>query len=332
MKLVNNTSAVTHFYPVNLLEEELRAALIVKKTYALGDDGKLTDVDVEPLPLVPDILATDFGQFHGEIFFRKRGADVCVLGTARFETPVREATVRLEVGAWHHELRLVGDRRWVRGANGQPVASSPATFSEMPLSYERAFGGAAKVNGEDVAWPDNPVGRGYFDTPEEALGKPLPNIELPTPRAAEPRWDVRPSVAGWGPYPMFWGLRGSRAVTVDQKSGQILEIKPELFNHAHPDLILETLEPGAPVRITGMRARPITLAVPRECPHVAVRVGEKRFEAWGELDGLFVWVDAARVVVTWRARFRYAVRTEELREAVLTFAEPPAPETTRGKV
>ena len=44
----------------------------------------------------------------------------------------------------------------------------------------------------------------------------------------------------------------------------IAEIKPELFNHAHPDLILETLAPGAPVRITGMRARPITLAVPRE--------------------------------------------------------------------
>ena len=51
-----------------------------------------------------------------------------------------------------------------------------------------------KVNGEEVPWPDNPLGRGYCEAPEEALGKALPNIQsIATP--ANPRWDARPPVA-----------------------------------------------------------------------------------------------------------------------------------------
>jgi hypothetical protein len=188
----------------------------------------------------------------------------------------------------------------------------------MPLCYERAFGGTAKVNGEDVPWPDNPIGRGYCESRDEVLGKALPNIESDSARADAP-WSARPPVAGWGPYPMYWGMRASRAVKLDQKTGAILDIAPELFNHAHPDLILERVEPGCPVRIVGVRPQPIAFDVPTERPRVDVRVGESQSEAWGELDGLFIWIDAGRVVVTWRARFRYAVRPEELRQAVLTF-------------
>jgi hypothetical protein len=80
MNLVNNTGAAAHLYSVNLLEPELRATVIVKKTYALGDDGRLAEAS-DPLPLVPDHLPTDFAVFHGELYFRKRGVDVCALGT-----------------------------------------------------------------------------------------------------------------------------------------------------------------------------------------------------------------------------------------------------------
>ena len=48
---------------------------------------------------------------------------------------------------------------------------------------------------------------------------------------------------------------------------------------------------------------------------------QKVSEAFGELDGLFLWTDANRVVVTWRARFHYAFRPEEIRRATLSFVQ-----------
>ena len=320
MKLVNRTGAVAYLQGVNLLEPELRAAVIIKKTYRLGPDGALATAE-DPLPLVPDQLVTGFGQFHGEVFFRKRGVDLCVLGTARFDKRVTHARLRLEVGRWRHELSLIGDRVWTKKrGGGELVPSAPAPFKEMPVSYARAYGGSTEVNKEEVPYPDNPMGRGYYETPEQALGKPLPNIE-PLNAPAEPRWDTRIPVAGWGPYPMFWGLRARKAVKAHPETGKILDVSPELFNHAHPDLILERIEPGSPVRSLGLRPAPLSFTVPRERPRVEVRVGSTVSEAFGELDGLFLWADALRVVVTWRARFRYPVRSEELRGAELTFVE-----------
>ncbi len=319
MRLTNETGAAAYLYKVNLLEPDLRVVAIVKKTYALDPDGLLAAAE-EPLPLIVDQLVTEHGCFHGEIFFRKRGIDICVLGTARFETPVRHARVRIDVGPWNHELKLIGDRVWTRDHSGTLVPTAPAPFQEMPISYARAFGGVAQVNGEDVPLPDNPLGRGYYESAEDAIGKPLPNIE-PANWSAACRWNTRIPVAGWAPYPMYWGLRASRAVKVEPKSGEILDVSTELFNHAHPDLILDRLEPGTPVRVTGLRKAPIVLVVPRERPRVECHVGEKVSEAFGEIDGLFLWTEATRVVVTWRARFRYAFRPEEIRRATLSFVQ-----------
>jgi hypothetical protein len=319
MRLSNSTGAVAHLHTVDLFEPELRAAVIIKKTYAVAPDGQLRAAD-DPLPLVADQQVTDYGHFHGEVFFRKRGVDVCVLGTARLAWPAKRARVRLEIGAWHHELRLTGDRFWARDRGGAVVPTAAEPFQEMVVSYSRAFGGVAQAKGEDIAWPDNPIGRGYYESPDEAVGKPLPNIESVI-QAADVRWDARVPVAGWGPYPMYWGLRASRAVQTDRKTGEILDISPELFNHAHPDLIVDRVDPGTPVRVIGMRPDPITIVLPRERPHVAVHVGSVVSEAVGEIDGVFMWLDADRLVITWRARFRYPVRHEEIRRASLTFME-----------
>src|SRR5256885_848322 len=111
MELINTTDAVSYLFPVNLLEPEIRAAVIVKKTYAL-DDGSRVHRAKDRMPLIPDRLDNDYGAFHGEIFFRKRGVDVCVLGSAYFERPVRRARVRITHGPWRHELQITGDRVW----------------------------------------------------------------------------------------------------------------------------------------------------------------------------------------------------------------------------
>jgi hypothetical protein len=318
MELVNATPAIAHLFPVNLLEPEIRAAVIVKKTYALDASFRVEPED-DAMPLVLDRLANDYGVFHGEIFFRKRGVDVCVLGTARFERPVRRANVRLEIGSNRHELRLIGDRVWERLPSGALGASGPQPFNEMPLSYARAYGGATEIDGEEVAWPDNPTGRGYYESPKAAVGRPLPNIEPVNWSGSA--WNDRIPVAGWAPYPMFWGLRPRGAVKVDERTGELLDLTPEIFNNAHPDLIVDDLDAAAPLRITGMLPHPIAVQLPRERPAVSVAVGTETFDALGDLDGVFLWLDARRLVLTWRVRFRYPVRTEQVRRARLSFVE-----------
>lgn len=66
------------------------------------------------------------------------------------------------------ELYVIGDRTW-----GLIGPSDPAPFTEMPVTFERAFGGEG--------FAPNPVGRGV--KPVIADGKkvhPLPNVEDPT--------------------------------------------------------------------------------------------------------------------------------------------------------
>ena len=196
MRLLNDTGASAVLHVVNLLEPELRAAVIVKKTYALTTHGTLTPAD-DPMPIVPDQLITDFGHFHGELFFRKRGVDLCVLGTVRLDSPVARTQVRLEWKGGGHSLRVTGDRVWTRTRSGDLIPSAPAPFREMPLSYARAYGGVTEVDGEDVPWPDNPVGLGYYETAHLALGKPLPNVE-PVNHPGSQDWRTRVPVAGWG--------------------------------------------------------------------------------------------------------------------------------------
>lgn len=46
--------------------------MIIKATFDLGADGQLRPA-ADPFPFVLDQLKTPFGEFHGELFFKKRG-------------------------------------------------------------------------------------------------------------------------------------------------------------------------------------------------------------------------------------------------------------------
>jgi hypothetical protein len=302
----------------DLLEPPLAAVVVVKATFDLADDGTLRPSE-HAMPLVPDILQTPFGEIHGELYFKKRGLDLCVLGTVRRSEPVTTARVRLSVGsAFCHELVVSGDRYWLPSAWRSGLKpSSPRTFTEMPLGYGRAFGGAAEFNGLGAPYPDNPLGLGYYLKAEQAEGSRLPNIE----DATEPpllRWDERPKVAGWGPYPSYWGLRATANVEVDPENYVVTRVDPGIFNHAHPDLVLDPLPPGTPIRIEGLHEAPISLRVPRAPAEVTVTIGERTHQVTAPIDGIFIWADAAKVVITQRARFSYEFRAGEIRRAAVT--------------
>ncbi len=95
-----------------------------------------------------------------------------VVGSAM--APNGKAVTSLEVTAsimdQTKKLRAIGDRYWVGGISG---ATQPIPYTEMPITWDRAFGGKKHKS--------NPLGKG-IDKVATPLGEPmvaLPNIELP---------------------------------------------------------------------------------------------------------------------------------------------------------
>lgn len=317
MLLVNETPFHVIHQVADLLDVRLAAVVIVKSTFDLcGGDRLLSSA--EQVPLVADIAETPFGVFHGEHYFKKRGADLCVLGSVRRQEPVTSAHVRLRVGpSWAQELLVVGDRVWLPGASpGELRAGPPRPFTQLPLGYEYAYGGAAEYNGEAAPYPENPVGRGFYHEAAQAEGKPLPNIE----GAAGPpvrTWADRPPVAGWGPYPSYWGLRAATCVEVDRERSVVTRIDPGVNNHAHPDLVFDALPPRCPIRIEGLHDAPIAFTMPEPPAAVEIVLGGVSGPVPAPIDGVFVWADAGKVVFTQRARFDYEFRPEEVRRVAV---------------
>lgn len=91
--------------------------------------------------------------------------------------PVRHLPVRFSVGPVRGDFRVFGERYWYHGENGL-AASLPESFTRMPLTPNRAFGGAGH--------PKNPQGKGYGAEAvlENAGRAPLPNIERMLPPIA----------------------------------------------------------------------------------------------------------------------------------------------------
>jgi hypothetical protein len=288
------------------------ATLVVKATLERNDRGRLVPAG-EQMPFVEDMLETPFGIFHTDSFVGKEGIDVCVLGTVRTESPVRDGQVLLTAQALRSELRLVGKRRWSPGGT-RLVPTPPEPFTELPLAYTRAYGGATEHDDETHVWTDNPAGIGYYLSEEKALGQPLPEIELGQgPPVRE--WSDQPQVAGWGPYPCFWGIRAREGIDVSEVTAEnpVPRFKARLNNNAHPALVTSQLPAGSDIRIRGMRPRDIVFVVPDVRPVAEVTAGQQRSQVEGRLDGAFVWVDADRLTLTYRAHFTYPYRSEERR-------------------
>ncbi|MCA9710413.1 MAG: DUF2169 domain-containing protein [Myxococcales bacterium] len=316
MKLDNESTFDAKVQVADLMKDELRGAVIVKSTFDIHPDGRLT-VSEEPMPLVLDRLETPFGEFHGELFFRKQGADVCLLGSVRRKTPVTQARLRVVVGDRVDELVVWGDRFWLPRVHGPGLEpSDPHPFTELPLSYHYAYGGRSEYNGMEVALADNPVGRGYYVEQDQAEKNRLPNIE-PAEGPPVRQWSDKGSIAGWGPYPMYWGLRAQSSVDIDEDRAMVSKIHPRLFNHAHPRLCVPELRPGQPIQVYGMREHPFELRVPELPVQVDLQLGQSTTPLDAPIDGVFAWVDAKKLVVTQRARFGYQMRAKELRKVTV---------------
>lgn len=183
--------------------------VIVKGTFDLID-GRACEIAAEQRPCTGDMHYDDDTEqsvrYESDFAILKRRGECFLAGTCH--PPGGAATtsaVAFGVGDVKKALAVYGDRVWKPGFVTR-TATPPATFTSMPLRWERCYGG-----------PDletNPLGMGRTDI--ETLDGPeraMPNIEDSTGSIVA--YGDEPTPVGAFPIPRGWKRRGQRSGTYD---------------------------------------------------------------------------------------------------------------------
>ena len=194
----------------------------VKATFDVQPDGS-TELSPEQVPvhLFPEFRGDprSTSLLHdGDLLLRKPGTDVLLEGQGHSpDGSVTELDVGFRVGSLTRRARLFGERRWERSRTGLDMTPSEP-FIEMPICWERAFGGTDLSDSDPKrhAWePRNPVGRGFATKSQHLDGKPLPSVESPKSLIRSP--SDRPEPLGFGPIAHHWQPRCRFAGTYDER-------------------------------------------------------------------------------------------------------------------
>jgi hypothetical protein len=190
----------------------------VKCTFDIRPDGT-TEVSQEQLPVLR--IPEHYGEpgkssikYEADLVLTKTTTDVLVVGHAHAPAgrPVPELDVGFRVGPVQKILRVFGNRKW-----GPFGPTKPELFDQIPLTYERAFGGVDFLSEQphrDWEWR-NPLGSGFAVRKEHLVERPLPNIEYPNELING--WSDRPPPAGFGAIPGHWQPRVGYAGTYDDE-------------------------------------------------------------------------------------------------------------------
>lgn len=237
-------------------EDKPAVSVVFGRSFVIGADGRCSDAGpfalqedyayYDDIPrsegyIQPSILKRDV-----DLYPWRGSTDLVVQGVARPPDPRASMKVTLTVrgtgASFVRVLSVYGDRIVEQGGRGLQV-SVPERFEEMPLRYDKAYGGTDENyreryadpeeqkllydlvgDEEDREWseysyPRNPAGKGYLLHPEFAPGTPWPNLEFPEdPLRIEDlvlpleEWGIRPYPAcfdwfghGWFPRVAFFG-------------------------------------------------------------------------------------------------------------------------------
>jgi hypothetical protein len=290
-------------------------SVLVKATYKLVP-GKAPEIAPEQVPPVMadvhhgDDPATSSVKYQSDACPTKPGTDVVVVGKAYARAGrVPQLDASLEVGPIRKTVRVFGDRAWARAMGW--VQSKPLPFEEMPLLYERAFGGwdrsnpdPARHGGDDR----NPVGMGFAaaNRRERLEGLRLPNLEDARQLIAD--WNTRPPVAGFGFIGAGWLPRRTLAGTYDasweEKRAPLLpdDFAPRFFNGAPADQVVAPhLRGGEPVRLRGVsRAGDLAFTLPKLAFEIVLSIRRDIVTTAPVLDTVLIEPDDARLVLSYR--------------------------------
>ncbi len=332
MEFVNQTPFVADW--TLGFERDGREILIVaaKGTFAIPADGQAS-LSPEQLPLTksdeftgePGLSAPLYETDYSHL---KPYCDVVLNGNAYApgRRPTPRVTVGLSVdGVMSKSFDVVGERQWRATAFGTKV-SEPEAFTQMPISYDRAYGGTAV----DPAKPDhvltylpNPVGRGYYPLTKELDGKPLPTTQERGRDATEVAGDYRPMWSGF--IGRSWPPRVRFAGTYDKEwLDEQAPFWPDDFDYRYFQSTPANQQipyPQGDEEITLLNLAPEGLTrfrVPKESVPILLipYQGEDRWVD-GVIDTMLIEPDQGRVALTWRAILPLKKDVFEVREVVV---------------
>jgi hypothetical protein len=196
----------------------------IKGTFRTNERGELSLADEQRSLVAADEHygdpATTSVRYECDFALEKTLTDVIVMGkaVAPRRKHVTKLAVRLEVNGKAKDLVVYGERRWVT-ALGSVVASDPLPFDEMPITFDRAWGGYDDSRGVDRIEVEerNLVGVGFHPHRARAqlAGLPVPNVEALGKAISSPRDRVEP--AGLGCIGRAWQPRVTLAGTYDER-------------------------------------------------------------------------------------------------------------------
>lgn len=288
---------------------------IVKGTFALDR------LDASGVPAIadeqePPVLADEhYGEpgvssirVPSDVSLIKPGTDVLMVGSAYAAggRAVQWMDVSLTAGPLHSIVRVFGNRVWRAGA--ATSATAPEPFVQMPLVWERAFGGVDSAKGELRGEARNPVGAGFRapDGEKPLDGMPLPNLEDPHDPITS--WKHTPAPAAFAPVAAHWQPRLSHAGTYDDawqaSRAPYLpaDFDARFFQLAPPPLAAPGyFRGGEIIDITGATpAGRLAFRLPTLPLAIEYRLDNATESPPVSLDTILIEPDAARVILVWR--------------------------------
>jgi hypothetical protein len=250
----------------------------------------------------------------------KAGTDIVMTGTAfsRDAQEVRQLDVSLQVADLHKVVKVFGDRVW---DHGRMTQAQP--FTQMPLTYERAFGGVLLVDGKLHQQEErNPVGMGFSGdlTETEVETWPLPNLENPAQLIQQ--FGMRPSPACFAPVAPHWYPRATFAGTYDDhwqysRAPYLPENFDPRFNNCAPDgqIYPGFLVGGEPVFITGMHPMgEQTFKLPRINMVNHIHLQAHEVAAPFTLETIHLQPNQQQVSMVWRSAYICDKHTRKIRQ------------------
>lgn len=323
MEFTNLTGFPARYQAGATTDTEMLGIIASKVTFALEDSGLVPVSDEEQAwPVFEKPFVFRGVGLAQELEFRQRGVDVLVFGNAVAPggRPVREMDVSIRSGQLAYTVRVLGERFWRKAWRGL-TPTEPEPFTEMPLTNDRAYGGAASFEGNEFQHAVNPEGRGFYMDKADAEGGPLPNLERPGQLIEEWTDNPRPACL----YKPSGGSMDPAAV-----AGDPFEILPDIlrdgFNQTVPELVVELEGLGDRLELEGFDPRGLLdLPLPAlRGPTAHVSVGELRSRFPSTLSRLIVLVPERVLIATYLCLFRYLFRPEEKRSVELRWPEEPA--------
>lgn len=144
----------------------------------------------------------------------KDGTDILLDGRAYApeRRPATKTSVRLQVASIDKTLHVIGERRLYKGGLGLAF-TPPQPFLDMPLTWERTYGGWVRSGSSEDWVASNPAGVGFATDPSHLYDTQAPNVEY---RDAPYRSPNSGKPAAFGPVAHHWQPRVNYAGTYDK--------------------------------------------------------------------------------------------------------------------